>query len=330
MDNLRRFIVVFTAFLFVTLSVCGILLAKSYKENAKTAVEKLNVSGEKYEPDEKDILPDKFKENILFMVGDKYASEVELLFIVNADSDKGTLSFLFIPKDLKYATISNRFIGNMGSMFKKEGISKSQDIIASFFEINIDNFVFMPSDTFIEFINVFDTDQTGINYTVPVDMKYISGRYYIDLKKGTEKITGAEALQLIQFYKTYDNEYSAELSQYYDGTDVKRIKAVQPFIQAFLSQKVIKPDDSEYAKRFADMLSPFLTKCDTNLTAENLKSIGGMFGKIKSETIRYFIVNGTDQFTDKYYIVYNETCTDLVNNTLHEGSIILKEQFSTN
>ena len=36
MDNLRRFILVFTCIIFVTLSVCGFLLAKSFSKSAKT------------------------------------------------------------------------------------------------------------------------------------------------------------------------------------------------------------------------------------------------------------------------------------------------------
>ena len=62
---------------------------------------------------------------------------------------------------------------------------------------------------FAEFINAFDRDSTGIDYTIPVDLKYVSGKYHIDLKKDTKKLTGSEALQLIQFYRTENNEYSA-------------------------------------------------------------------------------------------------------------------------
>ena len=55
-----------------------------------------------------------------------------------------------------------------------------------------------------------------------------------------------------------------------------------------------------------------------------------MLGKITPETVRYFVINGTDQYSDRYYIVYNETCTDLVSNSIHDGSIIIKDNFSTN
>ncbi len=330
MDNLRRFILVFTAIIFVTLSVCGIVLANSYQKMAKTEEHDLTAPAPTYDPRNNGTMG-KLKENILFLVGDKDGTETELMFLMNVDSESSTIHFLYIPKDLKYAMSSDRSVGNMGNLLAKKGSASSVvDIVASFFEMSVNYYVQMPCEVFAEFVNAFDKDSTGIEYTIPADLKYGIGKYNIDLKKDTKKLGGREAMQLIQFYRTENNEYSAELMAYYDGSDVKRIQAAQSLLHSFLTQKVIKTGDETYEQTFADIALPFLEKCETNLTETHLKQIGGIFSKVSANAIKYYRFNGTEQYLEKYYLVYNEMCTDLTSNAVQESSIVIKEYFKTN
>lgn len=258
MDNLRRFILVFTAIIFITLSVCGIVLANSYQKMAKTEEHDLTAPAPTYDPRNNGTMG-KLKENILFLVGDKDGTETELMFLMNVDSESSTVHFLYIPKDLKYAMSSDRSVGNMGNLLAKKGSASSVvDIVASFFEMSVNYYVQMPCEVFAEFVNAFDKDSTGIEYTIPADLKYGIGKYNIDLKKDTKKLGGREAMQLIQFYHTENDEYSAELMAYYDGSDVKRIQAAQSLLHSFLTQKVIKTGDETYEQTFADIALPFL------------------------------------------------------------------------
>lgn len=333
MDNLRRFILVFTAIIFMTLSVCGIVLANSYQKMAKTEERELAVAGPTYDPNDPsgDNASGKMKENILFFIGDKDGTETEIMVLANVDSENSSIHFLYIPKDLKYAVASSKTVSNMGSLLAKTGsASAATDIVASFFEISINYYVQMPCEVFAEFVNALDQDASGIEYTIPADLKYISGKYHIDLKKDTHKLGGREAMQLIQFYRTEQNEYPAELIAYYDGSDVKRIQAAQSFLHAFLSQKVIKTGDTAYPQAFAETLLPFLEKCETNLTESHLKQIGEIFSKVSANAIRYYRFNGTEQYLGQYYLVYNEMCTDLTSNAVQESAIVMKEYFKTN
>ena len=67
MDNLRRFILVFTAVIFITLCVCGIVLADSYQKTAKTEERELSVSAPTYDPNGTgEDASRALKENILF------------------------------------------------------------------------------------------------------------------------------------------------------------------------------------------------------------------------------------------------------------------------
>ncbi len=332
MDNLRRFLLVFIAVIFVTLSVCGIVLANSYQKMAKTEERNLTAAAPTFNPaDPENGNSGNLKENILFLIGDKDGTETELLLLANVDSENASIHFLYIPKDLKYAISSDSSVGNMGSLLaKKNAASSVADIIASFFEISVNYYVQMPCEVFAEFVNAFDRDSSGIDYTIPVDLKYVSGKYSIDLKKDTNKLGGREAMQLIQFYRTENNEYSAELMAYYDGSDVRRIQTAQSLLHAFLSQKVIKTGDESYAQTFTDTALPFLAKCDTNVTEAILKQIGEIFSKTNANGIKYYRFNGTEQYLEKYYLVYNQMCTDLTSNAVQESSIVCKEYFKTN
>lgn len=151
MDNLRRFILVFTAIIFITLSVCGIVLANSYQKMAKTEEHDLTAPAPTYDPRNNGTMG-KLKENILFLVGDKDGTETELMFLMNVDSESSTVHFLYIPKDLKYAMSSDRSVGNMGNLLAKKGSASSVvDIVASFFEMSVNYYVQMPCEVFAEF-----------------------------------------------------------------------------------------------------------------------------------------------------------------------------------
>ena len=48
--------------------------------------------------------------------------------------------------------------------------------MASFFEMSVNYYVQMPCEVFAEFVNAFDKDSTGIEYTIPADLKYGIGK----------------------------------------------------------------------------------------------------------------------------------------------------------
>lgn len=350
MDNLRRFILVFTAVIFLTLAICGFVLAKNYNETAKTEEVNLGVNTNIFDPNrpnETDLSV--FNENILLVIGDKDGKASELTVLVNVNTETNELSFLYFPREFKYATIADRDVGIMGMLCNKKGISKAADVIASQYEITVDNYIYMPSSVFAEFIDAFAVDpnlpidpnptpapdggqviKNGVEYSLYVDLKYVSGKYNIDLSRDTKVFTGSEALQLIQFYRTQNNEYSTEMLKYYDGTDSKRISAAQSFLHAFITQKLLKTGNAAFADEFASKTFALLAKCESNLTEQNLKQIGTLFTKINSDAIRYFKINGSDIYLDQHYIVYNETINDLASNSMLDGATVLKENFFTN
>lgn len=332
MDNLRRFIVVFTLIIFLTLSICGIVLANTYRKMAHTEEYSLDVSAPTYDPNHTvDSNKEVFRDNILFIVGDDDGTETELMVIVNVDSDTSSLNFMYIPKDMKFATSNDRTVDIMGNMLAKKGSTDTcANILSSFFEMNIAYYVQMPCNVFPDFINAFDTDGSGVSYKIPVDMKFVSGKYNIDLKKDTNVLHGNEALSLIQFYRTENDEYYGDMVQYYDGSDLMRINASQAFLSAFLSQKVIKTGNQAYPDTFTQMMRPFLERCVTNLTESDLHAIGKVLSTVNSSSVRYYRFVGNDQYMDRYYIVYNEMCKNLISGSDVESSSVIRNDFKTN
>lgn len=60
------------------------------------------------------------------------------------------------------------------------------------------------------------------------------------------------------------------------------------------------------------------------------KTNRGDFSKVSANAIKYYRFNGTEQYLEKYYLVYNEMCTDLTSSAVQESSIVMKEYFKTN
>ena len=350
MDNLRRFVLVFTVVIFFTIAICGFVLAKNYYETAKTESVILKSDADVHDPNAKDDLElENFNENILLIIGDKDGQPVELTMLMNVNTKTNELSFLYFPREFKYATLADRKVDTMGVICNTKSISEAADVIASQYEIIVDNYIYMPTSVFSEFVDAFAVDpnlpidpnptadpnnpdaeiiKNGVEYSIYVDLKYVAGKYNIDLSRDTKVFTGKEALQLIQFYRTQNNEYSTEMIKYYDGTDEKRIVAAQSFLQAFINQKLVKSGSETFIGEFSAKAFPLLAKCETNMTETNMKQIGSLFTKVTPENIRYFKFNGDDLYLDKHYLVYNETINDLQKNSMLDGATVLKDYFA--
>lgn len=350
MDNLRRFVLVFSAIIFFMIAICGFVLANDYYEISKKDKVVLDSDGTVFDPNATDssALGD-LNENILLVIGDRDGQPAELTILVNIDTTSNKLSFLYFPRELKYSTLADRQVDTMGMICNKKSISDAADVIASQYDITVDNYIYMPTGVFSEFIDAFAVDpnlpivsnptadpnnpdaeiiKNGVEFSIYVDLKYSAGKYNIDLNRFTKVFTGKEALQLIQFYRTQNNEYSTEMIKYYDGTDEKRIIAAQSFLQAFINQKLLKTGNAAFAEEFAVKAFPLLAKCETNMTELNMKQFGSLFSKISNENIRYFKFNGDDLYLDKHYIVYNETINDLQTNSMLDGASVIKEYFA--
>ena len=121
-------------------------------------------------------------------------------------------------------------------------------------------------------------------------------------------------------------EVKTELKKRYSNTKYFN----KAFLDAFISQKLLKTGSKTFADEFQAKLTPLLSKCETNLTEHNLKQIGTMLTRIIPDDICYYIINGNDQYLDQHYIVYNDTVTDLKSNSVLDDATTFRDKFYVN
>lgn len=331
MDNFRRFILVFTVFLFLAIGISGYVIALRYDEAANNTNEFLKGEGEPYDPNStSEPVNYNFRDNILVVISDTGRSEVDLMCLMNYNTAASSLSLLYLPKELKVpanvgvtdptatpAPASEQ----LGRIYSQQGMEKTVSLVSSFLEVSIPYYVHLNGDQFIQLVDSFSSQELGVKFTLPVDIAYTSHRpylinnmpfYAVRLYKGEQLFTGTTALQLLQFHRTDDDRYSGELLSYYNGRDRKRIEMVQKFTYNFLIQAFGENANEHYADQFLELLQPLITAENSNLTTEHLMAIERNIGSLTKDSISYYVANGKDIFQEEYYLSYNATFTDML------------------
>jgi len=309
LDNLRRFLVIFSAMFLIAAAVCGFLLTRSYISANREFVEPLEVDANVYDPSGNTVISS-FRDNILFVVSDPENSESDLMFVLNVDSTTDSLSFLMLPKEVKYSVAATSTVGTLGDMYYTYEASKGQNmasVISAFLDIDIKYYMCVDTETFAKILNALCSEDLGVQLNIPVDMVYHNDEqgYSINFKKGTQNLKGINAVRYLQFYRTDDNVYTPELLNYYDGTDSKRLVMVQQFIEALISQKFLQPDSDFYLTNYTELLKPFLTSSETNVTEEILNETAKVLNKVSEQRINYYMLLGETEYNGRTYLIYN-------------------------
>lgn len=319
MDNLRRFIVIITVFLFFATSICGFLLSLGYSGISKGKETDVTIDATPFNPDEQ--TPTVFKGNILVIVGEKSRPETDLMFVINYDSNTSKLSFLYIPKDLKYSDPVKQETGTIGTYYSHNGGEATTLLVSSILDIGITYYINLNDNAFARMINMFE----AVNYSLPVNIKYKDQYYDIDIQKGEHLFDGAMALQLIQFYKTQDNVYSSSMLNFYNGKDVNRIKIASNFMNAFVLQKFGENGKDKY--NYYELFELLLPDCETNINKEVLKNITSKLDKLNTGLTENYMITGKEVLGLKYFIEYKDIFKDFKTGLDVDAKGILKDKF---
>ena len=308
MDNLRRFLVVFCIMLVLAAAVCGVRLVISYDKSNKSLVNDLEISVPTYDPSGQTV-QSSFQNNILFICYEPDQTETQLMFIVNIDSASKSINFLMLPKEMKFNIASGSIVGNFDSLYNSFSSSKgasSASAMASFFDIDVNYYFCISVEEMGKLLGSFCSEDGGIVFDVPVDVYYRDYEKNININyvRGTNVFNGPGAVNYLRFYKTYDGVYSKSLLDYYDGTDSKRMNIVARFIESFINQKFFEPSTDFYLRRFNDLVTPFLSKADTNVNEEVLGVIAQILSSSNTQRLGYFIPIGDTSYNDQLYLEY--------------------------
>lgn len=317
MDNLRRFIIVITLFLFFATSICGFLLSLGYSGISKEKETEIIIDAKPY--DDNQDLPTNFHGNILVIVGEKSRPETDLMFVLNYDSKSSQMSFLYIPKDLKYTDPVMQETNTIGSYYAKNSAEKTALLVSSILDIGIPYYINLNDNAFARMINMFE----AVNFNLPVSIKYKDAYYNINIDKSQSVFDGARALSLIQFYKTEDNVYSSSMLKYYNGKDVNRIKMANKFMQAFVTQKF----GEKYKDQYFDLFKLLLPECETNITEKDLKVMTTKLDKLNHDLIKAFMITGKESIVTKDSIEYEGLFLDLSTGLNVNSNQILTTRF---
>ena len=136
------------------------------------------------------------------------------------------IALLSIPRDSYVGKESTD--GKINSASSSKGIESLKNTIYEITGIKVDYYISFKAKILRDLVNKIG----GVTVDVPMDMNYDDPYQdlYIHLKKGTQKLTGSQAEQLVRFRKGYAQQ------------DLDRIKTQQLFVKAFISE-ILKAED---------------------------------------------------------------------------------------
>lgn len=131
----------------------------------------------------------------------------DTLIVASVDPETKIISLLSVPRDTRVELAGSRFL-KMNSMVMYRGIPGLMEKVTEITGIPLDGYIKTNFDGFKSIIDTLD----GIEIYVERDMYYETGDKtdgVIDLKKGPQRLTGAQALQ----YARYRGDSLADISR---------------------------------------------------------------------------------------------------------------------
>ena len=130
--------------------------------------------------------------------GDLSIGNTDTLLVASVNTDTGKIALLSIPRDTQVIMpgVGKTKINAAARLGK--GLNTTEALIEGLIGQNLDGYILT---NFTGFKNIIDT-LGGITVTVEKNMYYVTGEKQdgvINLKKGTQQLTGAQALQYARF-----------------------------------------------------------------------------------------------------------------------------------
>lgn len=147
---------------------------------------------------EKDIAGNSF--TALLACADPLTGRHDSLMILHVDKERKQYMISSLPSYMVLNIDSIEYY--LGDLIKEKGRDFLLNKVYAITGLNIDYYAFVSIEGFAKIIDEIG----GVTFTVPQNMFYRDhlGNVLVDLKKGTKKLSGNEALQLLRF-KGYSN-----------------------------------------------------------------------------------------------------------------------------
>lgn len=191
------------------------------------------------------------------------SGRTDTIMVFHVDCSSKKINGISIPRDT-IVDIPGYGRNKINSAYHFGGIPLATKVIENLLGIKIDYYILLDPDAFKKLVDAIG----GVDIYVEKDMKYKDswGKLYIDLKKGYQRLNGAQAEGYVRF-------------RHDPMGDIGRIERQQKFLYALISQ-VTKPNVIIKMPTLIQELSKYV---HTNLPISEMVSLATFFAREKSE-----------------------------------------------
>ncbi len=255
---------------------------------------KANMTDEHFEKtiqENPDLKPESPKEeviiNTLFLGIDDARSDTMIVASYNKENQKIVL--MSIPRDTRVAIPGYNYDKINSAAARKEGTALAMETVGDLLGIPIHHYVkvnFKGAEKIVDILG-------GVKVNVPMNMDYEdpAQNLSIHLKKGTQVLSGKDAVRFARFRSGYPDQ------------DLGRIKAQQELIKAFIG-KLTSPSVIPKVFNIVNAMS----KCiKTNIDDADIAHYAMNIKDVKMENIKFYTLPGDVGYKNKVsYFIYDE------------------------
>ena len=249
-------------------------LEKDVKENSGDSVlNQILISGGKNQKEEEPLF------TCLFMGRNAHLTDFMMLAQYNPNTRE--ISLMSIPRDTYVGTSS--VDGKINSIYMYKYPEKVVKAVENITGVDIQHYLIFNAKILRNIVN----ELGGVTVDVPFNMNYDDPdqNLYIHLKKGTQRLTGAQAEQFVRFRKNNNG------GGYANG-DIGRIATQQKFIKAMISE-VLKVEN---IGKIGNLVKIALDGTDTDLTLDIVQQYLDDVVTFKKDRVRIETLPGVGKY----------------------------------
>ena len=249
-------------------------LEKDMKENSgDSKLAQFLVSGGETKKKEEPML------TCLFMGRNAHLTDFMMLAQYNPNTRE--VSLMSIPRDTYVGTSS--VDGKINSIYMYKYPEKVVKAVETITGVDIQHYLIFDAKILRNIVN----EMGGVTVEVPFDMNYDDPdqNLYIHLKKGVQKLTGAQAEQFVRFRKNNNG------GGYANG-DVGRIATQQKFIKAMISE-ILKVEN---IGKVGNLVKIALNGTDTDITLDVIQQYLDDVVTFKKDRVRIETLPGVGKY----------------------------------
>lgn len=221
------------------------------------------------------------------------SGRTDTIIVFTANPDNRTIKMMSIPRDTKtaLADVSHHVYDKINHAYSRgKGLESTKKTVEQFLGIPIDYTVSINMRGFEQLVDTFG----GVDVNVPRDFT-VEGHHYT---KGPMTLDGRAALYYVRERKN-SNDFDRNLRQ-----------------QQVLRSLIDKSSRFSTVTKIDDILKIVGRNVKTNLTPWQLYQLQRLYGNVTDDDIERLELTGTDEWSDAYYFIVNESSKNRAVETL--------------